>query len=539
MDPVTPPKVQMQGAAPLTARHKIALLAVVVVGLSLRLWGIGWGYPRVDLNPDELQVLEVTSGISFAHLDPRFYSYSGLTFHLNFFAGKLVGLFSGGLEAFDQLLIDRLWSVLWGTLTILAVYGAARELLGSRRAGLIAAAAMALTPIHIWNSHFGTSDIGLTFWTTLAFYLAVRAYREPTASRFFLGGLAVGFAIGVKFNGALAGASFIAAAAVIGEGRTDSWKKTSTDLVVAGLASMLGFAISSPYSLLNRSATIAAFQFESSHVEAGHFGYDLAASGWQYHRFVYELFAALPFDLGFALYAASLIGLLYFVLKMNPGRIAVGTSFRLLYFAVFGSYTFVPIRYYLPILPILVIISSLLLSDWTRKKSLFGRGAVAAVFVYTAAFAVTSTHRFTQPTRLEAAAWADANLEPGAVVVYVHPIFGQSYVPAIDPEKFLVRSAPITNLRRIIETLEAVPDSYVVLSSLTYNRFYRQGNAEMIERWDSIRRNSRDFRILATFDGWYLNKSWYTALDPMFDGYFISPTVEIYRYAGYRRPENR
>ena len=155
-----PPVETPRGVVRSETAHRIALLAIVVVGLSLRLWSIDWGYPRLDLNPDELNVLQITSGISFDDLDPEFYSYSGLTFHLNFFAGKVVEFFSGSLAPFGQLLINRLWSVFWGTLTIVVVYGAARELLQSRRAGLIAAAAMAVTPIHIWNSHFGTSDIG-------------------------------------------------------------------------------------------------------------------------------------------------------------------------------------------------------------------------------------------------------------------------------------------------------------------------------------------------------------------------------------------
>ncbi|HNX97529.1 MAG TPA: hypothetical protein PKK12_07610, partial [Candidatus Aminicenantes bacterium] len=45
-----------------------ALLAVagaLLTGLVLRLWGIQWGFPRVDLSPDELNVWNISARLSW------------------------------------------------------------------------------------------------------------------------------------------------------------------------------------------------------------------------------------------------------------------------------------------------------------------------------------------------------------------------------------------------------------------------------------------------------------------------------------------
>lgn len=573
--------------APVTRRHLVLVALVLAVGLGLRLWAIDWGRPRLDLNPDELLILDVVRGMSLDDPDPDFYSYSGLTFHLDFYAGALLQALGAEIDDFDRLLIQRYWSVLWGTLAILVVWAAARELWGTPSAGALAAAALAITPLHVWDSHFGTTDVGLTLWVTLAIWLALRARRRPSAGRFALAGLAVGLAVAVKFNGLLAAAAVASAAVAARLGGPDgggpdgaepglqSWMQVVTRGLVAGGTALAAFAAASPYSLLNLRDTLAAFAYESGHVSEGHFGFDVLAAGWQYRRGVYQLVAALPFGFGFALYAVVLGGLVALVVgamrgdARRRGRAAVVLAFPAVYFAVFASYPFTPIRYYLPLYPVLLVVAAGLLDRWwagegtllrrdsgegggggegeadrADGKARPGRGqrwrrwepwAVLAVFAYTTAFTLTSTHRFTEETRMVAAGWADRELTPGARVVYVEPIYELAYMPLLDPQRFELSRAGIRQLDGIVADLAAAPVGYVCLSSLTYNRFYREGRPEMVRAWERIRDNPDHFRPVRTFAGWYLNKRWYRALDPMFDGYFVSPTIELYRYVGPRR----
>jgi hypothetical protein len=71
------------------------------------------------------------------------------------------------------------------------------------------------------------------------------------------------------------------------------------------------------------------------------------------------------------------------------------------------------------------------------------------------------------------------------------------------------------------------PD-YVVLTSLHYARSYRErdGNVAM---WDTVRRGVLPYRLAERFRARYLNWRFYRKLDPMYEGYFISPTIEVYQ----------
>ena len=383
------------------------LFLILLLGLGLRLWGITWGFPRIDLNPDELNVFEISSRLTLRDLNPHFFSYSGLTFYLNYFSTHLLSLFHFNMDPVHQILVHRLWSVFWGTLTILLCYGAAKELFKSKKAAIIAAAFMSVMPLHIWDSHFGTTDIGLTFWTTLAFWLSIKAYHKASARYYFLAGTVIGMAMGVKFNGALAAASLMAAAIMTSLERRLSWPKAFQYLVLAFLGVVIAFFIASPYTFLDYHHSIAAFFSEFKHsTNRGHFGFDLTAQGWQYHPYVYQLFAAFPFSLGFLLWLATLIGLFFFIYKSGLTLTVLGLSFAALYFLILGHWKFVPIRYYLPILPVLIIITAHYFSQLLEKIPRWGTIFLTLVFVYTLVFSVTSTDRFSHDTRLEAAAWA-------------------------------------------------------------------------------------------------------------------------------------
>jgi hypothetical protein len=71
------------------------------------------------------------------------------------------------------------------------------------------------------------------------------------------------------------------------------------------------------------------------------------------------------------------------------------------------------------------------------------------------------------------------------------------------------------------------PD-FVVLTSLQYARSYRQRDAN-VAVWDSVREGRLPYRLARRFRAEYLNWRFYSRLDPMYEGYFVSPTIEVYR----------
>ena len=73
----------------------------------------------------------------------------------------------------------RLLSAIAGTLTVPVAFLAGREL-ASRRAGLVAAALVALNPFLVWYSQEARSYAFLVLFSTLALFLFARALRSPT-----------------------------------------------------------------------------------------------------------------------------------------------------------------------------------------------------------------------------------------------------------------------------------------------------------------------------------------------------------------------
>jgi hypothetical protein len=72
-----------------------------------------------------------------------------------------------------------------------------------------------------------------------------------------------------------------------------------------------------------------------------------------------------------------------------------------------------------------------------------------------------------------------------------------------------------------------LPD-YVVLTSLHYGRAYRERDSN-VALWDTVRTGVLPYRLAQRFRAGYLNWRFYRRLDPMYEGYFISPTIEVYQ----------
>jgi 4-amino-4-deoxy-L-arabinose transferase-like glycosyltransferase len=514
---------------------RAAWLCLLGVAAGLRLWGLDWGRPVWNIYPDEDLILGVVQHLSWTDLDPKFYSYSGLTFYLSFFSAEVLKALNLTLSDFDRILLHRAWSVLFGTLGVVVAYRLVRALGYNRRAGLLAAAAMAFAPLHVWDSHLGTTDVSLTFWCGLALVVSLWAYRRPHPVRWLLGGVAVGLAVGVKFNGAFTGLPFVVALALaVDEGRVDrreAWRFLSA---LAGGA-LAGSFVTTPFTFINLAGAVKAFLFEYHHVHEGHIGFDLNAPGWQYHRYIYYLGAGLPFSLGIALYALALAGLVGLATRWRSRRVAIAASFAALYFLVIGSWTYVPIRYALPLFPFLMaaagIAAERAIARWRWQAAI----PLVCVAIYTGVFTLTTTARFAEDTRDQAAVWIRRNVPPRSTVFLVH-VRELTHLPLVDARRYQrkrlwARYLPAAVTRRA----QLGQPAWAVLSSLDYQRDYRRGRGW---EWELVRRHS-GYRLVYRARAWFLNRAFYERLDPLFGGYWISPDIEVYEVTRPSRAYSR
>jgi hypothetical protein len=514
------------GRLPARARWEWGLLAVILLGaLVLRVYGLRWGLPgRIDLNPDEATVLRIVGRMSWQNLDPGAYFYGGFFYEVCVLVRSILRTLWPGIGESGLVLAYRGVSAGFGTATVAVLYLLLRRVAPSGPAPLLGAAFLAVMPLHVWDSHFAVTDVTLTFWMTASVTAAVWAYQRPSGVRFALASALAGLATGTKFNGAFATVAIALAALVaLWERRLRVSQLVAWGALGVG-AALLALFVASPHVFLQGEATWRAFHHEMDRVWVPNYGISLGAPGWQYKPYVYQLGAAFPFSFGVALYAALLGGLIYCAVRWRRALV-VPFGYAAFYLAVMGSWDFVPIRYYLPTEPALLMAPALALAAGLTAPALRVRrwsgAALALVLAYTLAFTISTTGRFTDDTRLQAQRWLQQRVAEGHDVLTVGAPW---YLPTPTGPRVinLVQYGAMPGV-----VADQHPD-YVVLTSLHYARSYRQQDAN-VAMWDTVRKGELPYRLAERFRARYLNWRFYTKLDPMYEGYFLSPTIEVYQ----------
>lgn len=513
------------GTADWIGRHAgWVLLAITLLGLALRVWGIRWGAPdRIDLHPDEIDyVIKHARKVSFSSPDPGFLNYPSFLIYLTALASGALRRLGLLTEVWQVHLVGRSWSALFGTAVVPAVFLLAREL-GARAPGaLLAALWAALLPYHVWESHVAVTDVPMTFWTVVTLLAAVRLVRTGRRRDWLLAGAALGLATGSKYTAALA-ASAIVLGALLGP---HPWRRRIEGLALAAAASLAACFIVTPFTFIRFGDFLAAMAFERGHTTGGHYGFSVPADGWWYRRWLYQLAAGWPYSMGFALYGSAAAGTAWAIATLDR-RKAVLLVFGAVFFAVTGSWVLTPLRYYLPLLVCGALLAGLWQGAWLGSTSRWRRtvaaAAVAVTAAYTGVYTWQTTARYSRETRVEAQRWLQERLGPGGRLL----ILGW--------RRYLAMPGPgsgvevVRDSERVLADLERTASfDLIEASSLVYGRHYRHGDPGGIGAYERLRDPSGDYRLVRRFESDFLNKRLYVRLDPMFEGYFVSPTLEFY-----------
>src|SRR4030095_15473567 len=166
------------------------LSTVVVIALALRLFGLRYGLPAV-YNPDEVAIMSRALAFAKGDINPHNFLYPTLYFYVLFAWEGLTALLAvatGAVASFGafqrEFFIDptrvyvagRLLTALLGTATVVATFALARRLAGPI-AGLAAAAAIAVSPLHVRDSHYVKHDVPVTLLIVLAYLAYERLWR--------------------------------------------------------------------------------------------------------------------------------------------------------------------------------------------------------------------------------------------------------------------------------------------------------------------------------------------------------------------------
>jgi len=502
----------------------LPLLAVLLLSLALRAWGLAWGLPTsthyFSYHPDETVVLEAAMGMNvFAgHLLPGFYHYGSLQLYLVNFANSLAFVFGGANIVIKDLaadhaqwarlyLIGRCLTVAMGVGTVWVTYALGRRLWG-HAAGLWAALVLAVTPLHAQHSHWLTVDVPAAFWGTLALLWTAKLHdalqgsaqgKDAWRCALWAGAFA-GLASATKYNMALALLPLLMLCAL----------ERRVKILLVGLVSGLAaFLVACPGAVLDTRTFLADVRFEWVHVSREP-GPTFAGTG---NGFVYLITHTLAAGLSLPLLLLVLVSVCYAAVRRTRGD-GLPAAFALPYFVVISLAAVRYARYAIPLLPLLALWSGRLLADWTapRPRPLAALRVCVAALVL--GLALADCTLLVRPMaqadpRDRALAWLQEAPAPATVGFAAQPWFGtpplspyfplpkpggwRAFVPPGRPTRVSLSgrqwsvTAPNTDWDAAV--LTHAPPHFIVLSEFDYRDALRLHDPQARVFLDMLRRN--------------------------------------------------
>jgi len=376
------------------------LVAMLAVGLALRLVGLTWGLPDAthlfSYHPDEFHSLRGALSLAFGDPNPHFFNYGSLYLYLVALAAALAdcSLFTsvaqavpGGPvmpEAIRAWTLDaRVVTVIMGLGTIAAVWALGRRLWGER-GGLAAGLLLALAPLHVLHSHYATVDVPGALFVALALLFAVRMARAMTLRDAAWAGVAAGLAASVKYSGGLVLAAPLTAWIAAwwhARATAEAERPPLAALLLPPVLALAAFAATSPYTFLDWPSAWRDISFEMAHMRAGDDLWLLATwpSGWLFHL------SGLALGTGFVMLAAAAVGL---AVGIANGRreLAPVVVFGLVAFAVMVGAQVRYARYEIALLPVIAVLAAGVVSldaqdDGRGRLAVAWRAAAVAVLI--------------------------------------------------------------------------------------------------------------------------------------------------------------
>jgi 4-amino-4-deoxy-L-arabinose transferase-like glycosyltransferase len=455
-------------------RRSFGILAIILIGAAvLRVIGLGAGIPYA-IGVDEPQLVNrAVIMMKTGDFNPHFFDYPTLYIYLQvvvgvarFLTGAMAGRWAGlnQFSAADCYLWARALTALFGTLTVALVYRAARG--WGDGPALLAAALMAVMPLHVRESHYALTDVPLTFFVTLTLLLSQRAHEDGRARTFAYAGAAAGLAAAMKYPGALSLLMPLTAAALT-PGAAGS-RARAIGCALSGAA--LAFVIACPYVLLDLPDFLNGFgRLAGMYTPTG------GPPAWL--TYLKHLRNALSWPASLA----AVAGLVVACVELTNSRTRVVAALSLVFVAAFYALLarqsgIVFGRYVLPLTPfVCLFVASAAARIWTALRRAAGPQSRRAAALVLAALllvmpAATSAgfdrSLMKQSTQALVYAWLARHAAPTQLIV----VEGADLVLAYGP----FRSETIRELRqKTAQEYAAEGATYLVASSACYGPFLR------------------------------------------------------------------
>ena len=431
----------------------VSVLGVCLLAVALRVIGLQYGLPAV-YNPDEVSIMARALSFARGTLNPHNFLYPTFYFYVLF---AWVGVYlawvwlSGrvaSIAALQELYFrdptgiytaGRTLGVAAGTATVAVLYGLAARLTDHRTA-IAAAIFLAVSPLHVRDSHYVKHDVPATLAVVLAYLAMTRVWpcARPEGPRLrdtLLAGAACGAAFSTHYYCVFLA---IPLALVVVQGwRLRGALSSVRQLLYAGAASVVVFLALSPFLIVEpltawRDITANRQIVIDRAVTSGAF-----APAARYLEMLWRDAAGQP---------VALLGIAgaAWMLAAAPARAILLLAFPVP-FLLFIANTAPASRYLNPVLPFLALFAAWALANLTSRVGA-GRPAVfwiaVAVAATPGALASVESDRFLRQddTRTLAERFIEANMPPGSTILT------QPYSAVLTPSREGLSEALTRNL---------------------------------------------------------------------------------------------
>jgi 4-amino-4-deoxy-L-arabinose transferase-like glycosyltransferase len=422
----------------------LTLSLILLLALSVRLLGINYGFPYV-LYPDEAVIVNHAMAFGTGDLNPHSFFYPSLYMYLLFIfygityvGGGLLGVF-GSTDDFIRLfftdatifyLPGRLIAAFSGVASVWMVYKLGRRAYNAQ-AGLISAAILAFSVLHVSYSHYVKTHVPAGFLVIVTVWLAWSIYQGQNSwRRYCLAGATAGLAASTVYH-----AGFTLIAVVVAHWLCSrKVRLLDRKLMAAVAASFAAFVLTTPFAVLDWPTFLSDLSSSAAMRYSGNFW----ASGTFYP------FTSLLSTFGQPVGGVALLGVGYAILRHRPADLIVASQpilvgLFLMLFRVKES------THMLVAFPAISILAASLIVDatsWIFRRRLTSQAvAVATVTGFLIAWpalkSFRASYRLSLPdTRILAKSWVEKNIPPGSKIVMDS---GKYYLGAFGPPLTLSR----------------------------------------------------------------------------------------------------
>lgn len=410
----------------------LVLGLILLVGFGLRTWGLRWGLPGESryyhgssFHPDEQSVFYALKQLSwekkqFYPTEQNILVKGTLQTYLVGFALAVASPFitisrDPALYRENPRYLGRLYevgrwlSVIQSMAAILMIYLIAAWL-WSPSAGLVAASILSVSPVHVVNAHYISSDSALMLYLLIFFWLCLRIQRQTDLKNYLWAGFLCGLMVANKYNTAPAALMILMAHATATSPRPHGW------LLWTGLLAIVGICLGCPaifldpkmfFSELHRSLGVNTI----SHGAFGDGGFP--ASAFQFYGL-----EAWIFGLGWGLILFAIGALLFFF--KNPERpLMLWWPWVIVYVILLATTSWRLIRWLIPLTPFLYLLMAYLWTHFNQSsvKRISIRAFGIICLCWTFLQSALTVHALGTPdTRDVASSWIEAHWPPGSTV---------------------------------------------------------------------------------------------------------------------------